>query len=226
MTQYLSSDEAAELLGVRSGIAANKVMASHGALNQTVNPNGRATYLKDDVIKVVVTRYMEANRRHPDLASYARETRRQLRPDAPETVLLADGRRVPRSAPSADEMMAQIRTDPRSRIVSVGTDPVWLFGQAALTAAASPRVDGCRHCLAVALTPPGVDLPGVSPEFIELLGPACERCKRNRSQAAASRPVTASASRATGKGPGGRPAATTPRKTGYFDERGTWVRTS
>ncbi|MGW1506002.1 hypothetical protein ACWCQW_47395 [Streptomyces mirabilis] len=196
MTHYMSSDEVAALLGIRSTTNANRAMHEAGALNQTVSPYAQATWLRDDVLKVVMTRYTEALRRHPEgLVTYAREVRRQLRPDPPATVTLTDGRRVLRDPRAAlTNSFEQSKISPQQRVVNVGTDAVRLFGQAALTAAASPKVDGCRHCLAVALTPVGVDLPGPEPEFRELLGPPCEK-DRARYEAARARVASAAAAR-------------------------------
>ncbi|WP_217552037.1 hypothetical protein [Streptomyces sp. GbtcB6] len=206
MTRYLTSQEAADHLGVRSGIAANKIMGEYGCRNQTVSPTGMATWLAADVARVVVDRYGQALRRHPEgLVTYAREVRRQLRPDPPATVTLTDGRVVLRDHRAAlTDSLAQAKISPRERITSVGPDAVWIFGKAALTAAASPKVDGCRHCLAVALTPPGVDLPGPEPEFTELLGPACEQ-DRKRYEAARARIASAAAARTARTAPARRP---------------------
>ncbi|KUM69253.1 hypothetical protein AQI84_34570 [Streptomyces griseorubiginosus] len=185
------------MLGVKSPISASRVLREWGVINQSRSGTSNS-YLAEDVVKVAFDRRRVALARHrDDPAAYAREIVAQLRPPAPPTVTLVDGRKVPRDS-GADLARAGADRNP-DPLVMIGPDAAMIFGPGVLKAAAADLKPGtCRYCVAHIETPWGGIGPDLSEACRTLLGQPCLRCtvdltpaKRPAARTASARPRTA-----------------------------------
>lgn len=191
MAVYLNTEDAAGVLGVRTTIAASKILRERGVRNQTVFGE-QNSYTAEDVVRVVADRRAEALERHGrDEVAYARKIATAIRPPAPATVVLSDGRRVPRDDREVFENLRRKRgTD---ALTMLGADPAMVFGPGVIQAAAVNLPAGtCRTCLAFALTPWGAVGPEQTTAAV-LLGKPCLGCIVKMTPKASPRPAVRSA---------------------------------
>lgn len=172
---YLNSRDAAGVLGVRTTVAAGKILRERGVLNQT-RYGGVNSYLASDVVRAATERRGEALARNGgDEVAYARAVVRRLNPPGPETVLLSDGRREVRNDAQAFEAMRAKRG--ADALTMLGPDPAMVFGPGVIEAAVAEVKPGtCRTCLAFALSPWGAIKPEEATAAV-LLGKPCLGCK-------------------------------------------------
>jgi hypothetical protein len=174
MTVYLNTRDAAGVLGVRTAIAASKILRERGVPNQT-QYGERNSYTAADVVRVTAERRAEAlGRNGGDELNYARAVARRLSPPGPAMVLLSDGRREVRNPDEAFEAMNAKRG--AAALTMLGADPAMVFGPGVVEAAVADVARGtCRTCLAFALTPWGALKPEKGTAAV-LLGKPCLGC--------------------------------------------------
>lgn len=142
--ELLTVAQAADRLGV-SNVAAYK-MLTEGRLTASV-AGPPALVSVASVARVAADRRTEALARVGDESAYAAQIAAALRPPAPATVTLADGREVTADGLEAVRAMQRPPAHSTLRTVLRDTSAVALWGKDAITAAALPE-GSCRWCYA------------------------------------------------------------------------------
>lgn len=194
---YLDSVDAAGVLGVKTSIAACKILRERGVQAVTAGGSVPNQYDAQAVVQVTFDRQREALQRHRnDPATYAKEIVGQLRPDRREdTVVLADGRKVRREPGMSDREKAELTGTKIDPMVMLSADATMIFGPGVLRAAAADLKPGiCGYCVAKIETPWGGIGPDLSDACRVLLGEPCLRCRVDLTPMKAQAARTASAS--------------------------------